>query len=322
MNNNVKIMMELQSISREQIVDLLKIENFSEEYYKLIYRSFSQSRLFYGDKAYIFAQIGINAEPCSIDCRFCSMASSTYSMDSRWKKSKDDILGEAVQIKESGLVSDLFLMTTADYSPETFLSIGKAVREIIGVGMKLVANVGDFGMEYARELVEVGFTGAYHIVRLNEGIDTKASVSQREETIQAIQSAGLELYYCIEPIGPEHSYEQIADEIIRAQALGVDVMAAMRRTAVPGAPLFERGEISIAELCKIAAVTALVVRPKVSMNVHEPSELSIICGINQLYAEMGANPRDTDSSTERSRGFSIDNIARMIEKYGLRIAMR
>lgn len=322
MNNNTKGMTELQRITKDQIVALLSTENFSEEYYKLMYRSFSQSRHMYGDKAYIFAQIGINAEPCSVDCRFCSMASSSYSMDSRWKKSKEDILREAAQLKESGLVSDLFLMTTADYSQETFLSIGRSVREIIGADMKLVANVGDFGMDYARKLVDAGFTGAYHIVRLNEGIDTKASVVQREKTIQSIQTAGLELYYCIEPIGPEHSYEQIADEIIRAQTLGVDVMAAMRRTAVPGTPLYERGEISIAELCKIAAVTALAVRPKVSMNVHEPSELSILCGVNQLYAEMGANPRDTDSSTERSRGFSIGNVARMMEKYGLKIAMR
>lgn len=37
-----------------------------------------------------------------------------------------------------------------------------------------MANIGDFGLDTALKLKEVGFTGVYHINRLREGEDTMA----------------------------------------------------------------------------------------------------------------------------------------------------
>jgi hypothetical protein len=73
-------------------------------------------------------------------------------------------------------------------------------------------------------------------------------------------------------------------------------MAVMRRTSIPGTPLAHHGAISTPELGKIAAVSLLVVRPTRAMNVHEVTEMSLLAGINQLYAGAGANPRDTDDN--------------------------
>jgi biotin synthase len=36
------------------------------------------------------------------------------------------------------------------------------------------------------------------------------------------------------------------------------------------------------------------------MNVHEPIQVALLAGMNQLYAEVGANPKDTDSQTVQS----------------------
>ena len=47
---------------------LLNIDNQSKVFYELIAKVNELSRKEYGDKGYIFAQIGLNSEPCSGNC--------------------------------------------------------------------------------------------------------------------------------------------------------------------------------------------------------------------------------------------------------------
>lgn len=126
----------------------------------------------------------------------------------------------------------------------------------------------------------------------------------------------MDLYYCIEPIGPEHSYEELTTEILRAKELEIDVMAAMRRVPVMGTPLQAAGQIPALELTKIVAVTNIVVNPSHAMNVHEPIQAAMLAGVNQLYAEVGANPRDTESHTEQNRGFDTTTAWKMLNEFG------
>lgn len=302
-------------MSEAEIIELLRLDTQSNSFYELLAASNALSRRKFGHNGYVFTQIGINAEPCSVNCKFCSMGASHFSMDSRWEKSPEEIC-EMLTALQQEYFDDFFLMTTADYPQEKIIRTGKTVRPLLRSDQKLVANIGDFGIETARKLKEAGFTGAYHINRLGEGIDTEATPEERQETLQAIKEAGLELYYCIEPIGPEHTYEELAEEILRARELQVDVMAAMRRVAVKGTPLYERGQITPAELTKIVAVTNLTVKPSRAMNVHEPMQVAMLAGVNQLYAEIGANPRDTASHTEKSRGFSPAVAWDMLKDFG------
>lgn len=298
-----------------EIIDLLRINNYSSEFYELLSVSNTLSRQKFGKRGYVFTQIGINAEPCSINCKFCSMGLSHYSLDSQWEKTAKDIL-EELTVLQTGYFDDFFLMTTADYPQDQFISIGEAIKPHLWENQKLVANIGDFDLQTARKLKEAGFTGAYHINRLREGKDTEANPKDREATLNAIRDAGLDLYYCIEPIGPEHTYEELTTEILRARDLNIDVMAAMRRVAVPGTPLYHLGQIPALELTKIVAVTNIVVNPSRAMNVHEPIQVALLAGVNQLYAEVGANPRDTDSHTEQNRGFNPQAAWQMLEEFG------
>ena len=174
----------------------------------------------------------------------------------------------------------------------------------------------DFDLSYAQQLKSAGFTGAYHIVRLREGVDTDISPEQRIKTLHAIVDAGLRLYYCVEPIGPEHTYEELAAEMLRAREYHVDVMAAMRRVNVPGTAFEHSTMISDIEMAKIVAVTRLVTMPRISMNVHEPLSTAMLAGVNQLYAEIGVNPRDTSLNTENSRGFSVSDAEQMLRSAG------
>lgn len=296
-----------RNLTKEEAVALLNIDNKSDLFYELIKTANRMTREEYDNKAYIFSQIGLNASPCSKNCKFCSMAQSNYVMEGEFQKTMediDDILETVRQLVKAG-THDVFLMTTADYPVEEFLKIGAAVKGILPEGVRLVANIGDFDKDTAQDLLTAGFTGVYHIRRLGEGKDTDIDPARRIKTLEVIREAGLELYYCVEPIGPEHTYEEIADEMLRAREYDVKAMAVMRRTPVLGTPMAEKGMISACELTKIEAVTRLVSKPSRSMNTHEVTPMTLIAGVNQLYAEVGANPRDHVDDTAGNRGYGV-----------------
>lgn len=298
-------------LSRQDAVDLLNIKNNTNDFYQLIAKANELSRINYNNKAYIFAQIGINAAPCRGNCKFCSLAKDRFTIDTQFEKNKSQVVAEAKEILKENIEA-LFLMTTADFDQSKFLAIGKAVKEILPDRINLIANIGDFDVSFALELKAAGFSGAYHIVRLRESIDTDIPKQMRLTTLNAIQNAGMDLYYCIEPIGAEHTYEEIADEMIRAREYNVDVMAVMGRVGVAGTVFEHSADLTEAELTKIAAVTRLVTNPKKSMNIHEPKHMPLLAGVNQLYAEFGINPRDNHPDTENSRGSSIETVKKML----------
>lgn len=290
-------------LSSTEVEDLLQTPLHSDEFYRLLSASERLSRKKFGQRGHVFAQIGLNADPCSGNCAFCSMAKDHYLMDSMWKKDSATLEQELKALSTQRL-DDIFLMTTADYPQDEFLDMGRLARSILPANQRLVANVGDFDVDYGKALREAGFSGFYHICRLREGTDTDLDPALRERTLEAGIAAGLELYYCIEPVGPEHEPCELAVEMLRARRLGIAVMAAMRRTPVPGTPLATKGRISALELARVVAVANIVVNPGRSMNVHEPVPMAMLAGVNQLYAEMGANPRDVVSRTESGRGIS------------------
>lgn len=302
-------------LSKTDAISLLEINNKSSDFYKLLSKANEKSRKQYGNKGYVFVQIGINANPCSGNCKFCYLAKDIYDAKMHFEKNVDEIIA---QIKSSNLrnVDSIFLMTTEDYSKEKLLEIGEEVKKILPKHINLVANIGDFDKEYAIKLKKTGFSAAYHIVRLREGIDTDILKETRIKTLDAIRASGLNLFYCIEPIGEEHTYDEIADEMIRARDYQVNVMAIMSRVGIAGSPYEDIPELPEIELTKIAAVTRLVTNPNKSMNIHEPKKMSLLAGVNQLYAEIGMNPRDTTKDTEDNRGKTIDQAIMMLRDGG------
>lgn len=294
---------EYAEITEDEIAALLGMPPQEDSFYELLAASDARSRACFGSRGYVFAQIGLNAEPCSKNCAFCSMGASHYSMEARRQKNIPQMEQEIEDLLAQG-IDDLFLMTTADFPQAEALRFVAAARAVLPDAVRLVANIGDLDDDMARRLRDSGCDGAYHIRRLGEGRDTGIRPEEREATLRALRDAGLDIYYCLEPIGPEHTPTELARELMFARSLRPQAMAAMRRVPVPGTPLAARGRISARELTKIVAVTNLVVAPSRCMNVHEPMQMPLLAGVNQLYAESGANPRDTRSRTEESRGFS------------------
>lgn len=303
----------------DEVINLLKIELGSSDFYALCYTANKLSREHFDNKGDVCAQIGLDYAPCSRDCDFCSFSEKSGLLDERmyWEPKK------AVKVAKSMIdagANAVYLMTTADYPIEKLINIGKMVRESTPKEIPLVANTGDFSYEDAIKLKEAGFNAVYHALRLREGIDTAIPVERRLKTIENAKRAGLAVQVCLEPAGPEHTIEELADQMFWAREIGATFNGAMRRTAVCGTPLAKHGEISFLELSRLVAISRLVMGDKVTAHcTHEPNLLALSAGANLLWAEAGPNPRDMKTDTSEGRGASVTNCQEILINAGFEL---
>ncbi len=303
-------------ISRGEAVELMKIDEDSDDMYALASAANTLTRRQFGDRGEVYAQVGINLWPCPKSCAFCSFGEKWNVIKSRMEFSLEEVVLRAKAFEDAG-ANAIFLMSTADYSYERYVEIARAVRKAISPDMPMIANLGDFGPKQAEELLDAGFQGAYHVFRLREGRDTEIDTEARLRTLKAIKGSGLVLGYCVEPIGPEHSPEELVEEMFRGKEHGAVNHASMWRVPVQGVPLAKHGKISGMGLAKAVAVTRIVVGDSIrAMGVHEPRVLSLRAGANQIYAETGPNPRDTIEDTSKGIGFSVEACRNMLREAG------
>lgn len=293
-------------LTKQEIVALLSVENLSPEAFAIQQAGRAFTSQLCNGEAEVHAHIGLDAAPCPNDCKFCSFAASNKIFRTHEVLPLEKVIAEALAMEEAG-TNALYLVTTVHYGEEKFLETAKAVRAALRTDIPLIANVPDFDEEYARELVRIGIAGVYHVVRLGEGVHTRCKVETRLETMKAAKSAGLVLGNCIDPIGPEHTPEEIADLILLARDFEVGFSGAMRRNTVPGTVFEQHGNISYGRLATYAGATALATGPSIRGNcTHEPSQLCGQAGANIMWAERGTSPRDVE--TETTRGLSVAQV--------------
>ncbi len=231
-------------------------------------------------------------------------------------------MAKADNFCSTGELYALALMVLHDTSFDRTLSVISRVRERIPSTTQIMINMGDFTYSQAEELRAAGANGSYHVWRLGEGTDTIFTKEERFATIENIKKAGLDLYYCCEPIGPEHTPEQMAEQIIKGVDYECFQHGAMRRVLVPHSSLAHLGQISELRLAQITGVVTLLAlhSPQItSVGVHEPNKLGITSGANAIYAETGSNPRDTEQETTGSHGLTIEDCKRMYAECGFEI---
>lgn len=272
----------------------------------------------FGNRGLVLGQIGIQTGACTADCGFCGFARSLNRSETAMMPF-DEILACVDGFTASDELHALFLLTTHAFDMERLAAVVGAVRARIPRQMQLVLNVGDFNLTQARALKQAGADGAYHICRLREGIDTGLSPLARKDTLRAIRDAGLDLYYCCEPIGPEHTSEELVEQLFIGVEAGCVQHAAMRRVPVPGSSMEGRGQISELRLAQVVAVVALasLASPETqSIAVHEPSLIGLASGANAIWAETGSNPRDAVNAAQARRGRDVEQCKRMLFEAG------
>jgi biotin synthase len=253
----------------------------------------------------VHAQVAVNVGPCPRNCLFCAFASCNEVFDRQQEAPLEYVLASCRQFEADG-ANAIYVMATGVYPFERFAERLAAVRDALAPETVLIANVGDFSPRQADQLVAAGCDGVYHAVRLGEGQVTGIPVQKRLETLAAVREAGLMLGTCLEPVGPEHTTEELVDKLLITRDVRPAYSGSARRIAIPGTELAARGTVSEARMAHILAVARMVMPLDVPGNcTHEPNVLGAAAGANLLWAEVGGNPRDTTEHTEEGRGMTV-----------------
>ena len=291
-------------ISKEEAVALLRLEPASREVYALMETANRMSRERFGNKGENHFHIGVNVEPCPFNCKFCSLTERAGIFTDKIEFSEDQIV-EWAKTAESQSADGLNIMTTGTYSFERLLEIGHLLKKTVST--PLVANTRDIVHREGEALLEAGFVGAYHAIRVGEGRDTPFKAEKRLNTIKVFKDVGLRWMNCVEPVGPEHDPGELADLMILARTHGATYSGVMRRIVFPGSPFEKEGMISEWEMARMVAVSRLVMGdvPRAHC-VHEPNALCLIAGANLFFPEAGSSPRDAEADTAKGRGRDCD----------------
>lgn len=307
-----------EQLTREDCKYLLQIDERSYESGLLRTTAASIVRGKNDNSAIILGQIGVDVLPCPGKCKFCTFGEEHTDFD-RVRMPREELERKIDEFCHHGDLYGLYLMTMHEYDMEHYLRCVELARKLAPSTTQIWANIGDSTLEQYKEIRAAGVTGIYHVCRLREGIDTALDPKDRVRSMQNALEAGLELYTCCEPIGPEHSIDELVDNIFIGVEMNIYQHAAMRRVAVPGSPLAERGQISNLRLAHIIAVISLAtatVPTMAYMGAHEPNELCYLAGSNIITAESGANPRDNTGDTARSRGMDMARCRKMMFECG------
>jgi biotin synthase len=301
-----------EGIGFEDAVTLLKLDPHSRETYAVMASADRLSRAHFQGKGENHLHIGVNVEPCPFNCLFCSL-----TLKAGIFKEKTEFSGTAIlrwaKIGEEDGADALNLMTTGTFAFERLLEIGRFLKE--SVSTPLVANTRDINHREGERLLDAGFVGAYHAVRLGEGRDTPFKVENRVRTIQVLRDVGLLWMNCVEPAGPEHSAEEIADRMLLARKYGATYSGVMRRINFEGSPMAQHGMITEREMARMVAVSRLVMGtvPRAHCT-HEPHSASLMAGANLFFPEVGSSPRDGKADTGEGRGKTVAACRQLLQE--------
>jgi biotin synthase len=293
-----------EGIDRQQALTLMALAIHTKEAYALMETANRLSRDQFNGKGENHFHIGVNVAPCPMNCLFCSLTQKAGIFQKSVNFSDEQILSWAQHAKKHG-ADALNIMTTGTFSFNRLLRIGRMLKKAVKV--PLVANTRDINHGEGEALLEAGFVGAYHALRLGEGRDTPLKPENRIETFRVLKDVGLQWMNCVEPVGPEHSHEEIVDLMLLARRYGATYSGVMRRINFPGSPMAKFGMISELEMAKMVAVSRLVMGtlPRAHCT-HEPHSASLLAGANLFFPEVGASPRDGEEDTEKGRGRSVE----------------
>ncbi len=264
------------------------------------------SRRRFANNALLLGQIGVDMEPCDGDCAFCFFARSHTTVQASVLPT-EEIIARCERFAAGG-AQGVFLMTMHRFGFEWFRNLCATLRRSIPSHLEILANVGDIDLSQLAELRDAGVTGAYHVCRLREGIDSCMSPAQRRRTIERILEAQMAWYNLCEPIGPEHTARELAEQIWLGVELPCRQHGTMQRFPVPGSPLYKHGQVSLARLGQIVAVVALATAQKpetTSIAVNVSNLVGLFSGANAFFPEAGEpQTEDQPSKQARAKGFT------------------
>lgn len=313
--------MRLAVQPREVIIKLLELDPNSEEVAYL--RKCASKVAHYASKnrCGIAGAIGVDLCSCDMNCKFCSFGTEWGLVKDEVKFSKEEIIEMAREYVEAG-VSTLTLRSTEFYDVQTLTDWLTEIREQVPGDYMINLNVGEMTPAMAEAAYQAGATSAYHVIRMREGVDTPFDPELRERTIRAIADSPLRWGTCIEPIGVEHTNEELADKILHDMSLHPYSMGVMFRVNIPGTPFEGMPPVPKERMLQILAVVRIAVGATIRcVSCHPPLPEALYSGGCGFTIERGANPRDTEFNENVWKGFTVEQACEEIRKAGFEPAV-
>ncbi|MGD9162690.1 MAG: radical SAM protein [Desulfobacteraceae bacterium] len=289
-------------ITKAEAILLLGLSEDSLEASLLRSTANAVNRQRFGNSGLLLGQIGVDMAPCEGDCTFCFFAKSHTSIQASLLPT-DEIVSRCELFARGG-AQGIFLMTMHSFGFEWFRDLCSELRQRIPRHLEILANVGDISAKQLAELRVAGVTGAYHVRRIREGVDSCMTPAGRRGTIERILDAGLSWYNMCEPLGPEHTPEELADQIWLGVDLPCTQHGVMQRFPVPGSPLYHHGQVSLSRLGQVVAVVTLATIGNEnikSIAVNVSNLVGLFSGANAFFPEAG-DPDGQPMNPEISQG--------------------
>lgn len=306
-------------LTREEIIKLLEIPLGSSEDKLLRKTAYDVAIKKTNGRGYIWSAVGADYAPCLMNCQFCSFGKKWNLIKKQVHYSKEQIISKVSQFVSKN-AKYVVLRTTEFYSIPKLIEIVKDIRKDVKGDYEIIFNTGELDMTISNLMVESGVNGVYHACRLREGIDTPFDPWDRKNTMNNVYRSGLKLISLVEPIGIEHTNEEIADNFLEIMRYNANISGAMARIPVPGTPLGDREKILDSRLAQIIAVLRLsggnVVK---DICVHPATLEALKSGANIMVVETGAIPRDVNCENDNWHGVDMDKASKLLEDAGYKI---
>ncbi len=307
-------------MARQDMIDLIDLDPASEEVAYLREKAHEVSREITGDTAFLWGAMGIDYTPCEMNCKFCTFGKA-WNIVEEDKFYSDDEIKEQMQEYLDADVHYIVLRTTEKYDVEKLREKVANFRKAFPGTYEFMLNIGDFDAETAQKLHESGVDGVYHALRLREGEDTDFNPEDRKATLQVVHDSPLQLISLVEPVGVEHSAEELADNFLSITKYGANISGIMARVPVKGTPLGDAYEmISEERIAQLTAVFRLAGGRKTpDICTHPPSKAVAKSGANVAVVETGAVPRDDQLIDEAWHSYTAEGATKNFIEAGYRI---
>lgn len=259
-----------------------------------------------------------------MNCKFCSLGDKWNNNKKSYELSEEQIISLADKFVKQG-IDWLVLRTTEFFDIEKLIKYGKILNNRYGKDKDfiLTANTGTDTTIEAEKLKDAGFEMVYEAMRFREGEDTTFDVAEREKAMKNVISSGMSLSQYLEPIGPEHTNEEIADRMEEILGIGTKVSGIMPRVAVEGTPKYELGEIDENRIAQITAIFRIFSKDKIEdMIIHPLTEKALRCGANSLVVDIGAIPRDNTMYLDAWNGQDIEKSKEILLRNGFDVKIK
>lgn len=305
-----------ESLNREAILRLLALDPASEAALCLGRAAGRLARVATGNRGRVWSAIGLDCRPCPKNCTFCAFGARWGLMREERELAPAEVIDTARRLVHDG-ADWVTLRTTEFYGFERLCRLARQVRDAVPGAYHMVVNTGQMGDAEVRAMQAAGIDVVYHSLRLGEGACTCFTPEERLETLRAVARSPLRLAHLVEPVGPEHSNEEIAHVLMTALENGAVLSGVMARVAVPGTPDGRREVLSERRLAQLTAITRLCGGLRVpDICVHPASRLAVEWGANVVVVEGGAVPRHEAFCGEAWRGFDMAQARALLREAG------